>query len=351
MKFLIIILILLTALLGLCLWLLKTKRMTMPFFYYFERGYTLGVAEVNNPQEVRLSDFKEIEKKQFGLHPEPRIMADPFIVRVEKRREEKRREEKRGTLTSSENIYYIFYEELTAKWRYPYAGNIAVLESRDGKRWSRKGVCLREKSHTSFPNVFEADGEWYMLPEMNSSGEMRIYKATDFPMHWEIFAKPFVGRSYSDPMIYRKDGVWYLWFHTFLEGDDLRLFVSNDLDGVWREHPCSPIRTAGNDTRPAGRISEYEGRLLYFIQDHSEGYGTGVIAYEITQLSPTDYADERLADNPLLWRSYKDDWAKDGVHHLSYVRESNGKWLCVTDGRNSEVHKAFDILNFPEFNF
>lgn len=210
------------------------------------------------------------------------------------------------------------------------------------------GIAIQEPWHLSFPNVFYQDGEWYMLPEMDASGEMRIYRATDFPMHWEVYAKPFTGQSYADPMIYRKDGIYYLWFNTARDGDDLRLYYSDRLNADWTEHPASPIRRAGDDTRPAGRISELNGELLYFVQEHDNGYGTGTIAYRIETLTTTEYKDTRLDDNPILHK-YGEGWAKHGMHHLSFVKKQDGQYLCVTDGLHAALHWRWDWLNMPQF--
>lgn len=62
------------------LWLLKKKRMTMPFLYQHNPGYTLGVVLTDNPLQIDVNEIDVLHKQQFHLHPEPTIMADPFIV-------------------------------------------------------------------------------------------------------------------------------------------------------------------------------------------------------------------------------------------------------------------------------
>ena len=311
-------------------WLLRTKRMTVPFLYQYNPGYTIGVVENSNPLDIHIEDINVLEKQQFSIHPQPTIMADPFVVK-------------------DKDIYYIFYEELSAKYCHSGGADICVLQSTDGIQWQRIGCALHEPFHLSFPNVFQWKGEWYMLPEAQSSGEMRLYKAKNFPLQWSLCKVLMQGVAYADPMIFEQDGIWYLWFNTYINGDNFVLYTSDSPLGEWTEHPASPIRTNGDDTRPAGRIAKVENRLVYFVQSHREGYGTGTIAYEIDIISPTDYQDHRMVQNPVLWKN-GDDWAKDGMHHLSFLRKENGGYLCVTDGLHASLQWKWDWRNLPSFN-
>ena len=317
---------------GLICWLLKTKRMTLPFLYKYNPGYTLGVISVTNPLDINEEKVNVLVKSQFRMHPLPMFMADPFVVK-------------------ENDMYYIFYEELSAKYCHFGGADICVLQSEDGVSWRRLGNALHEPFHLSFPNVFRWKGDWYMLPEAHFSGEMRLYKAADFPMKWGVYAILKRGVAYADPMIYEQDGIWYLWYNTYLDGDNLVLFMSDSLMGNWIEHPASPIRINGDDTRPAGRMNLLDGKLVYFVQSHQYGYGTGTIAYEIDTLSKTEYRDHRLDTNPILWRN-GNGWARDGMHHMSYIMEADGTYLCAVDGlHSSPASWRWDWLNLPSFNF
>lgn len=325
---LLILSVVLIATLMVMVWLLKTKRMTMPFLYQYNPGYTIGVARVHDPLHIDVENVNVLYKKQFNLHPEPKIMADPFIVK-------------------DDNMFYIFYEEFTGKYRHFGGADIGLLSSEDGERWKRVGIVLHEPFHLSFPNVFLWKGEWYMIPEADASRQLRLYKATNFPTHWQCIHTYNLGR-YADPMIYIKGDIVYLWINSYLEGDNLRLLYSDNLLQDWKEHPCSPIRTKGNDTRPAGTINAIHGELLYWVQSSAEGYGTGSIAYKINNLSTSDYLDERLEDNPILWK-FGEGWAKDGMHHLSVVPVEDD-FLCAMDGLHASLEWRIDWKNWPVFN-
>ncbi len=45
---------------------------------------------------------------------------------------------------------------------------------------------IAEPFHMSYPNVFQYNGEFYMIPETSEAQELRIYKAKKFPYEWEL---------------------------------------------------------------------------------------------------------------------------------------------------------------------
>lgn len=265
------------------------------------------------------------------MHPQPTIMADPFIVK-------------------EYGKYYIFYEELTGKHRN-LGADIAVLESDDFINWRRQGIVLKEPFHLSFPNVFKWNGVWYMLPEASASKELRLYRSTQFPYKWDLCKVLMKDVQYADPMIMEKDGEWYLWLNLVGKEDSLRLYIADDLFGDWREHAQSPIRVKEQDTRPAGRVSKIDNEWYYFVQEHLGGYGTGTIVYKMLTLTQTEYEDERLECSPILHK-FGEGWAKNGMHHLSFIEDEDGQYACVTDGLLGDRgwRWRIDMLNFPQFS-
>ncbi len=313
------------------LWLLKTKRMTMPFLYIHNQGYTIGIVETSNPLDINVNEINVLSKKQFYLHPEPTIMADPFIVNYE-------------------NKFYIFYEELSGKFRHCSGADICVLKSENGHNWERLGVALHEPFHLSFPNVFQYNEQWYMIPEAGESKQLRLYKAIDFPMSWKLEKVLFDGVSYADPMIYIDNihQAIYLWFND-LTAKTLELYYSDALEGEWKKHPCSPIRHGNSEVRPAGTINKIDDTLLYFVQANQGSYGTGTICYKIDVLTHDQYLDHRDEHNPILWK-HGDSWAMHGMHHLSISKCGDNKYLCATDGLHASQAWKWDWRNLPQLN-
>ncbi|MEI7503757.1 MAG: hypothetical protein WCJ61_10785, partial [Paludibacter sp.] len=117
-------------------------------------------------------------------------------------------------------------------------------------------------------------------------------------------------------------------------------------------HPSSPIRTGfDKDIRPAGCPGMIDDKLYYFIQDHTCGYGTGVIAYSIDSLSPTSFKDTRLIENPILYK-FGNASAANGMHQLSWIKTDEDNYFCVVDGAQYHENKwGWDWKNLPEFKW
>lgn len=81
-------------------------------------------------------------------------------------------------------------------------GDIAAAESTDrGFTWTPLGVVLTEDWHLSYPFVFEHEGDIFMMPEGSRSGQLKLYRAVDFPNEWEVEQVP------SHPCIFWEGGM------------------------------------------------------------------------------------------------------------------------------------------------
>ena len=70
---------------------------------------------------------------------------------------------------------------------------------------------------------------------------------------------------------------------------------------------------------------------MRFAQDCEPIYGTAVRAFAITELTPTDYAEQPLTDGPIL-RGGAADWNSNGMHHIDPHMLPGGSWLASVDG-------------------
>lgn len=326
----IILLVSLAIFLTLC-YLIFGRSMTITFYYRIKAGnlYTIGTIKTNNPLSIYMDSIHIINSKNYHFNPPVQFMADPFIVK-----------EKNG--------YYIFFEQFSSKINTTW-GDIAVLKSNDLINWEHLGIVLDEPFHLSYPNVFKFEDKWYMLPETGSVNEVRIYESKNFPYNWELSKRLIKNKAISDPIIIISNNFFYLLGYANTDGS-LRLYYSDNIFGRWEEHPRSPIRIGWlKDTRPGGRPEIINGKLIYFVQDHTYGYGTGVIAYQIDSISPTYFKDTRLKDNPVLFR-FGNGWAANGIHQLSWVMLPDSSYFCVVDG--AKYYKrlwGWDWKNFPQF--
>jgi hypothetical protein len=238
-----------------------------------------------------------------------RFVADPFMVR-------------------RDGLWYLFFEAMDDLAR---RGAIALATSVDGLAWEYRSIVLSESFHLSYPYVFEWEGEYYMIPEALEPGTVRLYRARSFPYGWEHVAD-LIDEECADSSIVRHDGRWWLFTCTRPYSHDiLRLFHADDLMGPWIEHPASPL-VDGDATiaRPAGRIIEYEGRLIRFSQDCTSCYGRQVRAFEIGQLDAASYRERECDGSPILGPSGA-GWNGKCMHHID-AHQVDGRWIACVDG-------------------
>ena len=329
--FVIIISLLALFCIGMC-YFVFARHMTIPFLYRNKAGneYTIVTSLCESPLIVDTSSMVAIRSEQFNMHPTCKFMADPFVVR-------------------EGDDFYIFYEEMSAKMNSTW-GDIAVLHSKNLKDWERIGVALDEPFHLSFPNVFKYGGEWYMIPETSAIDEIRLYKATDFPLKWAFHATLIPDFYGVDPALVHKDGIWYLMCNS---NDRLLLFSSHTLTGNYTKHPCSPIRSGIQETRLAGPVFSIDDTLFYSTQRHDGGYGTGVVLFRIDSLTTDYFKDSRLDNNPIVY-NHGNEFARDGMHQFSvlFVSEKQ-QYITVMDGCRHATSTVWgwDWHNFPTFRF
>lgn len=238
---------------------------------------------------------------------------------------------------------YLFYEEERLKAKAP----ICAKRTKDLKKWEHLGVVLQEKHHLSYPNVFEHEGEIYMLPETRECDAVILYKAVEFPLRWEKHKTLVEGDKFADSCVLFHEGKWYLFTTAWYgEKNGLRIFVSDNLKGEYAEHPMSPITDDIALSRCGGAVFHYDGKLYRPAQDCANYYGENLRVYEIAELSPTSYK-ESLVKSMI---DKQQAWNPKGGHHLNTL-VFNGKRIVVMDGivddnwLNNHTRKMFNFIH------
>jgi len=238
------------------------------------------------------------------------FVADPFMLQNEGR-------------------WYMFMEVMNAESK---KGEIGLATSTNGVAWTYHSSILNEPFHLSYPYVFKCENHFFMLPETLGAGAVCLYKAGEFPSRWSCVARLLEGR-FADPSLFHYNDQWWLFVcSTPYQHDTLRLYFANALTGPWSEHPKSPI--VSNDkrrARPAGRVIEFNNRLIRFAQDCVPQYGSSVRAFEIRELTANSYTEVEIEHSPIL-KASGNGWNASGMHHIDAHRLQDAQWLACVDG-------------------
>lgn len=251
-----------------------------------------------------------------------RFVADPFLVR-------------------HDGEWLLFFEVLNAA---SDRGEIALARSADAVTWRYDGTILREPFHLSYPNVFQAGGEWLMTPEALAVAGVMLYRAEEFPRRWALDRMLLGEGTWADPTVFEHDGGWWMFAcPTPYRHDRLELFWADDVRGPWHQHRRSPIVDGDpRRARPAGRPRVTGGALVRFAQDCRPDYGNAVRAFAITTLTRDDYAEEELAA-PVVAASGA-GWNAHGMHTVD-LHPWEGRWLAAVDGYRYNAPPQYELVS------
>lgn len=220
--------------------------------------------------------FIAIKKNSGGLFdtssyikiksPKGKYYADPFIVK-------------------HKGVNHLFFEDYDYK-----KGVISYSIINDDLTITPPTKILEEPFHLSFPNIFEEDGNFYMIPEKGDTGEVTLYKSTSFPDKWEPVKNIIENIRTSDIEIIKHNNQYWL-FTTYGDNldDDLLILTSDTLLGNWKVFGVDRI----THSRPAGKIFNYKGKLIRPVQDCSKLYGYGLV-FKSIEISKEGYREETI---------------------------------------------------------
>ena len=171
-----------------------------------------------------------------------------------------------------------------------------------------------------------------MILESTEANSIRLYKAVDFPKQWSFYGILLNG-NYVDPSIFSYEDRWWIFAETNPgENDTLSLYYANNLLGPWTEHPKSPIiKGDANIARPGGRVIIFDNRIIRYTQDDDPTYGNQVRAFEITELTTTNYKEKEVSKSPIL-KASGSGWNSEGIHNIDPHQIYENEWIACVDG-------------------
>lgn len=190
--------------------------------------------------------------------PELCFMADPFGI-------------------WRNGLLYLFVET------YDYRTNIGIIEGLvldSTFNIIERRPVLQEPWHLSYPFIFEADGEIWMLPESYKSGALNLYRAVDFPWCWQkeerfSFPEPAIDAT---PL---KTADGWLMFYTPAtpkpwRQSALKVAKAEHYLGHWAPLSEHPILIDKAGARMGGTALLHNERLILPTQDCSDTYGGAI---------------------------------------------------------------------------
>ncbi|HEX3018650.1 MAG TPA: hypothetical protein VHP36_00035 [Chitinispirillaceae bacterium] len=274
-------------------WAIGIYEGRSPFLFFEPPG-------IKNPV-ISASDVTDVKAS---------FVADPFLI-------------------TKDSTWYMFFEVMNSLSNH---GDIGLATSKDAVTWKYEKIVLDEDYHLSFPYVIRYNGDYYMIPESADAHQLNIYRAVEFPHKWE-YVKTLLKGDFGDHGIIFHNNTWFLFAGSQPETHNtLRLYYSDSLFGIWKEHPLSPVVSDNADkARPGGRVIIWENKVIRYAQDCSPTYGKALKAFEITRLTRTEYSEKESIYNPVLKNSGK-GWTRHGMHHLDAYKMDSRIWIGCVDG-------------------
>jgi hypothetical protein len=177
-----------------------------------------------------------------------------------------------------------------------------------------------------------------MMPESSQKGDLRLYRALNFPLQWTL-DKVLIKNPLVDSFIINRAGEYWLFGsdHSGVgttKNGQLEIWYSSSPLGPWKPHKKNPIYNVDKSVgaRNGGRPFVYDGNLYRVGQDSGETYGRRVRIFKVEVLTKDDYKEvevplgfEESNKGPNAWNGAR-------YHHLDVQQLSSGKWIAVMDG-------------------
>lgn len=247
--------------------------------------------KVENQPETDFNTFQEITP------PDKEFWADPFLY-------------------EREGKDYLFIEV------FPYdreLGHLSVMEIDQNGHVGEPKKILERPYHFSYPNIFDYQGNTYMVPETGDNEAIELYQCQSFPDSWSFKYHLMTGIRAYDATFVEHNGLWWM-FAAIAENDkcptteELHIFYADSpISQKWVPHPQNPVNTDAASARPAGNFYWQNDKLYRPSQDCAGSYGAGINICEIVRLDKNHY-EERIV------KTYTPDWDESitGLHTFNF---------------------------------
>ncbi len=233
-------------------------------------------------------------------------------------------------LPDSDGEFILVEEYVNSLRRSGRQGRIVLLRIGSSGEVSEARAVLERDWHLSYPCVFRFQDQLLLVPESGASSTVDAYRCLDYPWRWGFLGHVLPGLAAFDSTIVEHEGRWWLFASVadpawLTPNDMLYAFFADDPSrGPWVPHPMNPVVVDARSARPAGPFFRRDGRLYRPGQDCSRGYGYGIRVNEVTELTPTHYAERQVG-------LVEPDWCEEVVATHSFVSVGPAAFVDAMD--------------------
>jgi len=212
-------------------------------------------------------------------------------------------------------------------------GAIEVLVYDAALNFLWRAPVLNEPWHLSYPLVWEAEGETWMLPEAHKSNTLTLYRALDFPCVWEPAHRIALDHVPVDATPIFHDGLWWLFYTSASREPDkmsaLHISYAQSLRGPWTPHPMNPVRVDISSSRPGGTARVIDGHVALPVQDCTSTYGGAIRLLRFPILTPdkVEMTSGNRIEAPAAFAPYV-----EGLHTLAAAGD-----VTLIDAKRTEL--------------
>ena len=178
----------------------------------------------------------------------------------------------------------------------------------------------------------------YIMPEGSKNGDLRLYKAVEFPLRWE-FDRILIDKPLVDASMFQYNGEYWLFgsdFHYFgsRRNGQLELWNAPLPLGPWKEHAQNPILNGHSSigARSGGRPFVHEGKLYRIGQDCGETYGCRLRVFHVVTLTKEKFHEVEVQFTVGEVFKGRNAWNGFQSHHMDLHQLPSGEWMALMDG-------------------
>ena len=234
--------------------------------------WNIGILHVPAGGLLAPGAYVDSDVEWFPLADRKGFLADPFAVL---------RDERVHVVCE----YYSYRES---------KGELRALEYDADGFSSELVTVLSQPTHMSYPFLLEHAGGIYCIPETAAEGEVVLLRADEYPRRWSRAATLVADFPGLDATVFPYEGRWWLLSTRSGPLEDVELWAwhAPELMGPWIAHARNPVKTDICGARPAGPPFVHDGALYRPAQDGSRTYGGRITLHRVTQLTPTEFAEQ-----------------------------------------------------------